>query len=77
MNSLKVSTINAAHIEATQNYILTKQHVTVDNSGLIKQKRHIEQKSQASSSKTQTFLELLLGIIDTLQFGKRKIGAPS
>ena len=52
--------------------------MTVNNSGLVKQiKRHIEQKSQASSSKMQTFLELLLGIIDTLQFGKRKIGTPS
>lgn len=38
----------------------------------------MEEQAQASSTRaTQTFLELLLGVIDTLQFGKRKLGTPS
>lgn len=30
-----------------------------------------------TSASAKTFLELILGVVDTLQFGKRKIGTPS
>lgn len=31
----------------------------------------------AAQKQAQSFLELILGVIDTLQFGKRKLGTPT
>lgn len=44
------------------------------NNFLKQFKTNLEHQQQ-NAAKTQSFLELILGIIDTLQFGKRKIAA--
>lgn len=47
------------------------------NFNFIKPLERVVQSQQPAAAKTQTFLELILGIVDTLQFGKRKIGTPT
>lgn len=62
--------------ESTHTFDVFQIH-DVQKSNIRERRQAFWYQQNAAQKQAQSFLELILGVMDTLQFGKRKLGAPS